>query len=414
MDIRNISIRYKILFLALSSACMIAGIVFGVYSTKKLNYFDKSNSIEKERIDGNGYYLLISEEEKIEAETDCMAIMELISPIYIKADKGSSINAVVPKETIGSIAEAIGRTGNAVITMEEYSDMKNYTKIEDFLNTSAEETSGSAIIYRVHGDGGIEREKFIYDGKDMYDLSARAIWNEKNEPVITDISYSRINKWKFENDWFCYELCVPEPPDVSEIVNSNYLIRVKPISEENREASIKFVLGLGYQGNNILCSNWDINNMEALDYNGMYEYLYVMKYNKPFLKEEHKEGIPKSEFESLIMDYFPITAEELSKYAAFDDECGNYVWAPLFCMNYSPNYFGTSVPEVTAIRENTDGTLTLTVNAVCEMLMCDEAVITHELTVKTKDDGSFKYLGNKILADGIEKIPEYQYRLGKK
>lgn len=80
-------------------------------------------------------------------------------------------------------------------------------------------------------------------------------------------------------------------------------------------------------------------------------------------------------------------------------------------MNYAPTPFDTSYPEVTDIKENPDGTITLTVNAVCEMLLNNEAVITHELTIKEESDGSFMYMGNKILNDGINDIPEYQYRI---
>ena len=39
--------------------------------------------------------------------------------------------------------------------------------------------------------------------------------------------------------------------------------------------------------------------------------------------------------------------------------------------------------------------------------------ITHELTVKFREDGSFQYLGNKILEDGIHQIPQYQYRIAR-
>ena len=46
-------------------------------------------------------------------------------------------------------------------------------------------------------------------------------------------------------------------------------------------------------------------------------------------------------------------------------------------------------------------------------MVCDDAVITHELTVKFADDGSFQYLGNIILDDGIKNIPDYQYRIVK-
>ena len=54
-----------------------------------------------------------------------------------------------------------------------------------------------------------------------------------------------------------------------------------------------------------------------------------------------------------------------------------------------------------------------TVEAVCDMVICDDAVITHELIVKFADDGSFQYLGNEILNNGIEEIPAYQYRICK-
>ena len=130
-------------------------------------------------------------------------------------------------------------------------------------------------------------------------------------------------------------------------------------------------------------------------------------------EEDCKEmmGLPKGEFERLIMEYLPVTAEEIQDYAAFDKEKQTYAWVRLGCFNYAPTYFGTSFPEVTDIRENEDGTVTLTVDAVCRMILCDDAVITHELTVRFSEDGGFQYLGNKILDDGISNIPDYQYRI---
>ena len=133
------------------------------------------------------------------------------------------------------------------------------------------------------------------------------------------------------------------------------------------------------QGNNLLCSNWDTDHMEKLDYNGIYEYLYAMKHQKAFDAEDYPNGIPKEEFESLIMEYLPVTAEQIQEYAVFDEKNQTYVWVRLGCLNYAPTFFGTSLPEVIDIKENEDGTVTLTVDAVCDMVICDDAVITHEL-----------------------------------
>lgn len=124
-------------------------------------------------------------------------------------------------------------------------------------------------------------------------------------------------------------------------------------------------------------------------------------------------GIPKDEFESLIMEYLPITAKQIREYAVFDDENQTYAWARLDCLNYAPTFFGTSLPEVIGIKENKDGTVTLTVDAVCDMVICDDAVITHELTIQFAEEGRFRYLGNEILNDGIHDIPNYQYRIRK-
>ena len=63
------------------------------------------------------------------------------------------------------------------------------------------------------------------------------------------------------------------------------------------------------------------------------------------------------------------------------------------------------------IRENEDGTVTLTVDAVCEMLLCDDAAVTHEVTVKFEEDGSFRYLGNRVMRCSMGDMPKYHDRI---
>lgn len=129
------------------------------------------------------------------------------------------------------------------------------------------------------------------------------------------------------------------------------------MTEEQKELSEKCVRDIGYKGNNLLCSDWDAEHMEKLDYNGLYEYLYKMKYQETFLPADDQDGIPQDEFESLLMEYLPVTAEQIREYAAFDEESRRYTWERLGCGNYDPNFFGTSLPEVTDIKENEDGTV---------------------------------------------------------
>lgn len=359
-----------------------------------------------------GYDLPVDAHERKEAEEQCKKVMEHISGIYEQADKGESSNVILSDETVLEMQHKVRELGYPVVASVTYSNMENQEGVEKFLEKCMEGKQGSIVIYQVYRDGSIGRRKFIFDGTDLYVVSASGIWNSDNQPRITDFSHTRIKAWNYtDKGWFCYELCVPEPPEVTEIVDGSCMIRVKPMTEAQREMSERCVRGIGYQGNNLLCSNWDADHMEELDYNGMYEYLYEMKYQNKFDSQDFPNGIPREEFEGLIMEYLPVTAEQIREYAVFDEENQTYVWLSLGCLNYAPNFFDTSLPEVIEIKEKEEGMITLTVEAIGGMAICDDAVITHELTVRFAEDGSFQYLGNEILDDGMKNIPEYQYRV---
>lgn len=371
----------------------------------------KEDVISEEDLE-KGYDLPVSAQENEEATRDSMQIMSGLEHIYRNVDKGDSLNVVLDNKSICKMIKKIKQQGYSVTVSEDYSNMENYKRFSSFLAKAHEKQKGSGVIYEVHSEGSIGRKKFIYDGKEMFLLASNASWDDNGKPIITFVSYTRIKKWRYSRKgWFCYELCVPEYPEVTEMVDGSCLIRIKPMSDNKRKLSRKCVRGLAYQGNNILCSNWDQEHMQKIDYNGLYEYLYAMKYKKKFNGKKYPSGIPKDQFEQLIMEYLPVSREDIEKYASYNEKKKTYDWMRLGCFNYAPNFFGTSIPEVTKIKHNSNGTVTLTVDAVCEMVLCNEAVITHELTVKFNKDGSFRYLGNKILNGGIKKIPEYQYRI---
>lgn len=374
----------------------------------------KEDVISEEDLE-KGYDLPVSAQENEEATRDSMQIMSGLEHIYRNADKGDSLNVVLDNKSICKMIKKIKQQGYSVTVSEDYSNMENYKRFSSFLAKAQEKQKGSGVIYEVHSEGSIGREKFIYDGKEMFLLASNASWDDNGKPIITFVSYTRIKKWRYSRKgWFCYELCVPEYPEVTEMVDGSCLIRIKPMSDNKRKLSRKCVRGLAYQGNNILCSNWDQEHMQKIDYNGLYEYLYRMKYGERYEFSGNSSGIPAEEFENLIMEFLPITAEQIKKWAVFDSEHQTYDWERLGCLNYSPTYFGTSLPEVVEIRDSGEGNSVLVVDAVCDTFICNDAVITSELTVKFNDDKSFKYMGNKILNNGTKEVPKYQYRIKRK
>ncbi|MDD3417166.1 MAG: DUF6070 family protein [Lachnospiraceae bacterium] len=383
---------------------VLVGIVLEPQKRKEDNSEAVNKTEEKE------YDLPINPDEQKEAENDCKILLEKIRAIYEQADKGKSINVVLPDKTITEMMDILKETGQPLIATTLYANMENAEKIEKFIETTEEQKSGEVVMYDLCADGGLNREKFSYDGKNMYIFSTRSTWNEQNEPIIIGSSYTKIKNWEYtDKGWFHYELCVPEYPEVSEVVLGDVLVRVKPISEKYREFSINSILPIAYQGNNLFCSNWDVNQMEALDYNAIYESFYKMKYGKRFDGSRHPNGIPKKEFEELIMTYLPVEENQLQKWAVYDKETQTYAWTRLGCFNYSLNEFWESMPEVTDMSENEDGTITVTIDAVCERIGTD-CYMTHKLTVKLAENGFYQYLGNEIMGDGLERMPHYIYR----
>ena len=82
-------------------------------------------------------------------------------------------------------------------------------------------------VYEVHEDGGVGRNKYIFDGQNMYVLYVGSVWNNDEDVISIDTTYTRIKEWNYTKDgWFTGEFCVPEPPERSETVDGRFRILV--------------------------------------------------------------------------------------------------------------------------------------------------------------------------------------------
>lgn len=193
---------------------------------------------------------------------------------------------------------------------------------------------------------------------------------------------------------------------MTEPVYSRAMVRVKPLEEECAEITEQYLKPIAYNGNNLFWTDWDETHMEKLDYNGLFEYLYEVRYDDAFEQTRYAEGIPQEEFEEMMTSCLPVSREELREYAAYDSEKEMYEWISLGVGNRTLGAIVSSIPEVTAIEKNGDGAMTLTVDAVCES-MADDALFTHHLTVRTDEEGNVRYFSNAA-EEGArgEELPE--------
>lgn len=367
---------------------------------------------EAEDADKKGYNLPINAAKKKEAEDDCLKAAALVKDLYLENNKEGPV-PLLSETQITAMMDQLEQTGNPVYAEGYHLNMRNYGKMEAFLEQASAGKQSTIVMYEAHGDGGVGRDEYTFDGKNFYVLYSNVVWKQKDTPTVAFTSLDRIKNWSYtQKGWLCLDYCVPEPPEVTELVNGNVMVRVKPQKEEYRDMAEKYLVPIGYQGNNLLCSDWDEAHMQDLDYTGLFEYLYALKNRRPFDAESSDGTIPAGEFESLMEEYLPVTTKQLRQYANYDAKADVYEWAKLGCGNYAPNDFGTAYSEITDIKENADKTVTFTVDAVCAM-KGDDAVMSHQLTVQLLEGGGVRYLENHILEDGQDRIPGYQYRLKK-
>lgn len=361
-----------------------------------------------EEDDEKGYGLPVDEEEREEAEQECAAALELTKEF---ARAAQDAGGVLTEDEAEQMADVLAAQGNPVTTFDIYQDMKNCEVMDAFLEDCENGRSAEAAEYEVYKDGSIGRKKFVFDGEDLYVLSVTASWRGGDAKSIGEMACTRAEKWDYtEKGWFFYKLCTPGYPEVTEVLYSNAMLRVKPYDAECAEISRTCLSSIAYEGNNLFWSDWGPDNMAGIDYNGLFQYLYELDSGEAFDSSLYTEGIPAEQFESMMTKYLPVSAEQLREYASYDAESGTYAWIALGVGNRTKSVIDLSEPEVVDIEENGDGTVTLTVDAVSEGMM-DDAVLTHRLTVRFADGGGVEFLENQVEGNALEKMPEYVYRI---
>lgn len=371
---------------------VLAGI-FLLTSARKEKEPAESRQEEAEE-EEKGYGLSVSEEEVQEAQKDCREKMNLVEDLYQSAEKGTAQNAVISRETAKDMMEVLGETGASVSPGSFWLNMKNGEDLKEFLEETARGKSGETVVYEIHTDGGLGRKKFCYDGENMYEIYVGAFWKEEGGMTFSEVTRTRLRKWEYTGKgWFLYEYCVPEPPEVTEIVNSYEMMRVREQEERLLELEERWLLPLGYQGSSLLAVDWTAENLSMVEPGSAFSGLYAVEHGQKPSVEQYPEGVPAEEFETLFTRYLPVSVSTLRQWADYDAGTGRYAVDLLGYGSTPPGIFGTSVPEITGVTENPDGTLILETDAVCEMAG-QEAAMSHCITVRLEGD-RIQYLGNR-------------------
>lgn len=320
---------------------------------------------------------LLSDDEMENVKVNIIGILQSDAIRKLYEDEDISNNS----DLIYDAVDILGSSG--LICFSDDTNMYNYQVFQSFYRNYTDGGGRDYIcVYRVNRDASVTEMAFVYD-----DSRIQMIFNTA----------------KFENhDWKFIATGIRDLKDMK-LTQKGYFIytysniiahgglkeyfRVSPLTDECRELTRKYVYGLSYVNYNMLVIDWDESNASDILVPCMFDDIYRL-YTGENLKPDGG-WIDADKYESVMLSMFPVTVTELRDNCDYNLEKDSYRYHVILGKQYPP--FG----EVVDYSYNDDGTVSLIVDAVWADEGSDIA-FRNTLTVKSEDDGTFKYMSNHI------------------
>lgn len=245
-----------------------------------------------------------------------------------------------------------------------------------------------------NNDGSFCSETFIYRNKVLQTFTMTLTWEKGEQAEISNGTANNIAEIKYTSKGYLiysYEYIVAHAA-----LKEYY--RVKPLSDTLRILTDQYVSVFNYLNYNFLTQNWDESNVETILLPRLFEDLYQVHTGEQLKKDSGR--ISAEIYENVMIACLPVTIEELRKHCGYDMESNTYDSGTFFYRGTSP--FG----EVVDYLDNSDGTLTLYVDAVWPDRNTDCA-FKNEIVIKPYGDGTCQYLSNKVQKIELD-IPVYE------
>lgn len=349
--------------------------------------------------DTKGYYMDNKQKEistfTEEKDWKSFEIAECCREIYERAEKQDSLNDLNIKK---QIIEYLGIKGYVAVDDKNQINMVNPDKVLEFIGKVDSKQKGSLTIVCVSECGAFTKYDLLTsDG--MVEVNQIYLAWDGNSPEIRSETEYEAYTWKYTEEGYLffekYNMPGYDGP------SGHTAIRVQPLDEKCRELNKEYILPISYERNNMFIIDWSENDYGELNFYDVFDSFYSDVYDQqfPYLYDENLGigkiyHISKNEFENVIIPYFKIDSDILKSKTKFFEEEQNYEYRPrgLFdCESPSIPY-----PEVVDHKDNEDGTMTLTVNAVFPDKNVSKA-FTHEVVIRPLSGMGFQYVSNHVI-----------------
>ncbi len=280
--------------------------------------------------------------------------------------------------------ETVSRIGGlGFVSVSKGINMENYEEVEIFYSRYSDGEDAQVTIYDIYGDGRFGCRTFLYRAGKLQVYYVEITWQEGGVPVLSHTSVWDLDEIRLtEKGYFIYTNTIKISHG-----NLREYYRIKPLAEDCRELTEKYISGLSYIDYNLLTTDWNSSNVEEVIMDTMFGDIYHM-HTGEYLKV-YGGRVDAAIFEEIMTMYFPVTAEQLHHCCGYDADSNTYECDLFSARPYAP--FG----EVVDYTENEDGTLTLFVDGVWPDYNSDYA-FTNQVVIQPYEDGTFCYLSNVI------------------
>ena len=319
----------------------------------------QTSDVQKAEDDYKTDYIDMEEDEKQSVRNRMSGLGVLCKDAYIHADKGGASNVVLDEEAVHAMIETAAAQGRAVTCGSYDHNMLNYEDVDRALKGAAEGDTLQTEFYEITTSGYFRYFRLSAEDRELTVIYANAAYNDNMDLQIRQLEKFRVYDWEYtEKGWLIWEKALSKNQEM----DMHSFFRILPLDEKCRELCDQYILPVSYFCNNLFLTDWDAGSMEKIEFNDLYDFLYEMKYGEKLDEEVATDGIPKAQFEEVVLTYFDISVEHLEKYAHYDAAGGIYPWEPVNAWNRVRQV--QPFPEVVRCEENQDGTLTLYVEGI--------------------------------------------------
>ena len=325
------------------------------------------------------------QEEAMSAAGQCMELYKEIEIAYPETEysRTRSFSEKQRKDVVKRLGE------QGFVSVSDDMNMENYQKMDEFYSAYISGRDAMVTVFDVYTEGNIGVLTFIHRNGKIQSFYVLVGWREGGIPGIKGFGSNDLEEIRLtEKGYFIYT-----NTEVAAHGNLREYYRVKPLSDECRELTRKYIDGLSFVNYNMLVTNWDAGNVEEILMPCMFEDIYRVYTNEPFRAEDGL--IPAEIYERVMATCFPVSVEQVREYCGYHADAGGYEYEMIFARQFP------SFGEVVDYQQNEDGTITLYVDGVWIDYNSDCA-FTNQIVIQPFPDGTFRYLSNTIEQKELE------------